>query len=131
MAVFYLASELMIITRSLEAAYDLVTSATDDDLSTDDFDFYENAIAKRFNEFYFSSITTCTDSKYAFFWGFIDDHCPVEMSTQNCVKCYDYSITTCPADESTCFSDSMYSSDACPYNICRAPVLDYLISYFE
>jgi hypothetical protein len=130
-AVFYLTSQLLILTRSLQASFDSVTSATDDATISYDFDVYENAVAKRFNEFYFSSITTCTDSKYAFFWGFIDDHCPAEMSTQNCVKCYDYSITTCPADESTCFSDSIYSSEACPYNICRAAVLDYLISYFE
>jgi hypothetical protein len=127
-AVFYLTSQLLILTRSLKAASDTVVAGDD---STDNFDVYESAIAKRFNEFYFSSITTCTDSKYAFFWGFVDDHCPAEMSVQNCVKCYDYSISNCPADETTCFSDSPYSSQACAYNICRGPILDYLIAYSE
>jgi hypothetical protein len=130
MAVFYLTSLLLILTRSLKAASDTVNSGNDDD-QAENYDIYESTIAKKFNEFYFSSITTCTDSKYAFFWGFVDDHCPVEMSVQNCVKCYDYSISSCPADETTCFSDSPYSSQACPYNICRGPILDYLIAYSE
>lgn len=129
-AVFYLYSTLLIITRSFKSAYDSYTAGNDDDM-VNEFDFYESAVSKKFNEFYFSAMHTCTDSKYAFFWGFVDDHCPPEMSVQSCVKCYDYSITTCPADEATCFSDSSYSEQACPYNICRGPILDYLISYSE
>jgi hypothetical protein len=124
-AVFYLASRMLMMTRSFEATYN--TLGTDDE--TFDFDYYEESISTRFNQFYFSSIQTCTDSKYAFFWGFINDHCPQEMGLLNCMKCEDYSITSCPADEQTCFSDSPYSHQACAYNLCRGPILDYVIAY--
>lgn len=126
-AVLYVASTLLIMTRSFRATYDSLGTSSE----TYDFDVYESGIAKRFNEFYFSSIQTCTDSKYAFFWGFIQDHCPTEMNLINCMKCEDYSITSCPADEETCFSSSPYSIQACPYNICRGPILEYLITYFK
>ncbi len=124
-AVFYLASRMLMMTRSFEATYN--TLGTDDE--SYEFDYYEESISTRFNQFYFSSIQTCTDSKYAFFWGFINDHCPTEMGLLNCMKCEDYSITSCPADEQTCFSDSPYSGQACAYNLCRGPILDYMISY--
>lgn len=126
-AVLYIVSTLIIMTRSFRATYDSLGTSSE----SFDFDVYETAVARRFNEFYFSSIQTCTDSKYAFFWGFVQDHCPIEMSFTNCAKCYDYSITSCPADENTCNSNSPYSQQACAYNLCRGPVLDYLITYFK
>jgi len=124
----WLVTKLLIATRAMES--------TRDDLDNGDdvvgYDSFENTLAEKFNEFFFSATLTCTDSKYTFFWSWVNDHCPEEMSQENCMGCDDYSITYCPADENSCYSgDGEENNDTCAYELCRTGVLSYLISYFR
>ncbi|CAE7669480.1 unnamed protein product [Symbiodinium microadriaticum] len=122
----WMVTKLIILVRGLDATYSDLTSADD----TVDYGRFEEAVADRFNEFFFSAAATCTDSKYAWFWSWVDDHCPVSIGQARCMACGDYSVTTCPADEDLCYAQSG-GMDKCPYDQCRAGVLDYLISYME
>lgn len=127
-AILYLSTVVMKMNKSFRDTRDQIHS-------TDDFvpyDSFEERLSDRFNDFFFATSTSCGTSSSTFFWGFIDDHCPESISSTNCEACYDYSITLCPADESTCNDpNNPYQSMACPYEICRVPVLDYLISYLK
>ena len=65
-------------------------------------------------------------SLYAWFWSWINDYCPSQMSQQMCQGCFDYSVTLCPASQEACSSGI---EDACPYKICRRGFLSYIVTH--
>ena len=102
------------------------------------YDTLESSTANRFNQFFFSATTTCTDAKFIFFWSWVNDHCDDVLTQNSCMGCADYSITACWADEHTCLvgtelveagGDGDLSN--CAYELCRRGVLQYLIEYLR
>lgn len=93
------------------------------------YDSLETAVAERFNQFFFSATTTCTDAKFIFFWSWVDDHCDGVLTQESCMGCGDYSITLCRADEDACFGDG--DNSKCAYELCRSGVLEYMIKYLR
>lgn len=52
------------------------------------------------------------------------------MGSTFCEKCYDYEVTMCVIDETSCKdSSNPYSIVSCPYELCREPILQYLTNY--
>jgi hypothetical protein len=97
------------------------------------YDPLEASVADRFNQFFFSATTTCTDAKFVFFWSWVDDHCAGAVTQEACMGCADYSVTMCAADQDTCLLGEAAGGDlaACPYELCRRGVLQYLIEYMR
>lgn len=96
------------------------------------YDSIESSVADRFNQFFFSATTTCTDAKFIFFWSWIDDHCEGVLTQQDCMGCADYSITMCTADQDTCLlGEKAGDVSKCPYELCRQGVLQYLLKYLR
>lgn len=93
------------------------------------YDSLEMSVVDRFNQFFFSATTTCTDAKFVFFWSWIDDHCDGVLTQDSCMGCGDYSITLCAADQESCFAQDDITK--CPYYLCRRGVLEYLIEYLR
>lgn len=92
----------------------------------------ERQISDRFNDFFFSATESCTDTKTLTFWSWVDDHCPEAMDTANCQGCDDYSITSCPHDERSCYKDIPDGTAPwCPYEMCREGVLNYFTNYIS
>ncbi len=73
------------------------------------------------------------DTKYTFFWSWINDHCDEIISQTNCVRCDDYSVTTCAVDENDCYNndETLNTNSYCPYQVCRYGVLNYLANYMK
>mmetsp|Transcript_33324 Transcript_33324/g.33935 ORF Transcript_33324/g.33935 Transcript_33324/m.33935 type:complete len:334 (-) Transcript_33324:98-1099(-) len=118
--VVYLSSTI----NSLRLSQDSLKCVNCEVLSYDEF---EIAISKRFNDFYFAGIKSCGDSKFNFFWDWIRSNCPGTISYNTCERCQDYTIRTCQASEEACYQESGEYLSACPYDICREPVLAFLI----
>eukprot|EP01041_Mallomonas_annulata_P012025 gene12025-25193_t len=89
------------------------------------YDLFEKAISNRFNDFYFASVTTCGDKKFAWFYLWVNKNCPIEITQSRCQSCHPYSITSCAADRDTCSSENLF---ACPYDLCRKQILSFLIN---
>mmetsp|Transcript_16061 Transcript_16061/g.26945 ORF Transcript_16061/g.26945 Transcript_16061/m.26945 type:complete len:282 (-) Transcript_16061:2515-3360(-) len=96
------------------------------------YDSLEASVADRFNQFFFSATTTCTDAKFIFFWSWVDDHCEGVVTQNACMGCGDYSITMCAADQDSCvLGEEVGDLSRCPYQLCRRGVLQYLIKYMR
>lgn len=96
------------------------------------YDSLEASVADRFNQFFFSATTTCTDAKFIFFWSWVDDHCEGVVTQDACMGCGDYSITMCAADQDSCvLGEEAGDLSHCPYELCRRGVLQYLIKYMR
>lgn len=124
-------TQLVIISRGLNATYDDLTRHVEDDTYELAYSKMEDAVSSRFNDFFFSAAATCTDSKFVFFWSWVNDYCPVSISQENCMACGEYSVTNCPADENLCFQKDDKGQAFCPYDQCREGVLEYLTAYLN
>eukprot|EP01041_Mallomonas_annulata_P012024 gene12024-25192_t len=82
---------------------------------------FESLLSKRFNQFYFSAVDTCTDAKYNWFWLWINSNCVENMGETLCQKCDIFSITNCQADELACYENKY--GDTCAYDLCRIGIL--------
>lgn len=130
--VFTLVAEIFILSISLEASgefkdiYPILEDIQNGaDLEVPAYSGLEHVISEKFNTFFFGATSKCDAALYSFFWSWVDDFCPSDMSQQLCEGCEEYSITLCPADEHTCFSTSDGDGAACPYTLCRADILRY------
>lgn len=122
--------------KSFEAADDELSLGTPSSQVV--YDSIESSTAYRFNQFFFSATSTCTDPKFIFFWGWINDHCEDVVTQDDCMGCADYSITMCRANEELCVQgteqiDNGLEGDLskCPYELCRRGVLQFLIEYMK
>jgi hypothetical protein len=124
-------SRLMTYVKSFEEADESLALGTASSLLP--YDPLEASVADRFNQFFFSATTTCTDAKFVFFWSWVDDHCAGAVTQEACMGCADYSVTMCAADQDTCLLGEAAGGDlaACPYELCRRGVLQYLIEYMR
>jgi hypothetical protein len=96
------------------------------------YDSLESSVADRFNQFFFSAATTCTDPKFIFFWSWVDDHCQGVVSQSDCMACADYSVTMCAAHQDSCLLGAGAGDlSRCAYELCRRGVLQYLIEYMR
>jgi hypothetical protein len=123
-------TRLMTYVKSFEdAEYSLSQGV---ELSEFLYDSLETTVADRFNQFFFSATTTCTDAKFIFFWSWVDDHCEGVITQESCMGCADYSITMCTADQDTCLLGTEVGDvSKCPYELCRRGVLQYLIKFMR
>lgn len=121
----WVVSRLLIYLKIFEDANDSLAPGSE----PVPYDSLETSVADRFNQFFFSATTTCTDPKFIFFWSWVDDHCEGVITQESCMGCGDYSITMCTADEELCFGQGDISK--CPYDLCRSGVLEYLILYLR
>jgi len=91
----------------------------------------EQQLAAKFNAFFFGASSVCNTIKYEWFWSFVQKRCNSITPNLNqlaCQRCDDYSVTNCAGDQRTCLSTNQdYTNIACPYNICREGLLDYLL----
>lgn len=69
----------------------------------------------------------CSAVAAAFFWQFVDKHCPFTLEASRCRRCYFYSASICAADSATCFTGTE-TGYACPYTICRQGILLWMHS---
>lgn len=129
-------SKLMSYVQSFEDADSALAQGTPSSELL--YDTIEAATADRFNQFFFSATTTCTDAKFIFFWSWVNDHCDDVLTQDTCMGCADYSITLCQADEDSCLlgtelMESGGNGDVshCAYELCRRGVLQYLIEYMR
>lgn len=122
----WVVARLLTYVQSFEKAVDSLELGV---LSADlPYDSLESSVAERFNQFFFSATTTCTDAKFILFWSWVDDHCEGVVTQDTCMGCADYSVTMCVADQDSCLADDGNLSH-CPYELCRLGVLEYLIQY--
>jgi len=61
---------------------------------------FEETIQEKFNNFFFGASSSCSASLYIWFWNWVDNNCPANMSQTLCQACFPYSVTMCVADES-------------------------------
>lgn len=89
----------------------------------------EPLLEDKFNSFFFGAANSCEADLYLWFWDWVNDNCPAQLSQLNCQACYSFSATICIADEDTCYNSGVpeYESSACPYTVCRQELLSYLI----
>lgn len=84
----------------------------------------EYDLATVFNKYFYFAASRC-HSHDLWFWKLVNSHCPNKIDQLACQKCYEYSITTCFADEQQCDSGGL-SSTACAYTACRYEVLEFI-----
>ena len=94
------------------------------------YSYIETKFAEKFNPFFFGarSSESCPDLKYHWLWMILNDICDYNMTMPACSVCY--GATICEADERTC-DESVWNSNACPYNACRQQILAYVISIMD
>ena len=94
------------------------------------YSYIETKFAEKFNPFFFGarSSESCPDLKYHWLWMILNDICDYNMTMPACSVCY--GATICEADERTC-DESVWNSNACPYNACRQQILAYIISIMD
>lgn len=123
-------TRLVTYVQSFEDADDSLGLGTPSSLV--EYDSLETSVADRFNQFFFSATTTCTDAKFIFFWSWVNDHCEGVVTQDSCMGCADYSITMCVADQDSCLLGAEGGDlSKCPYELCRRGVLQYLIEYMR
>jgi len=122
-ALIYLLSFSLTVVQSFQQNYDILIA---DPSATPPYASIETTIAGKFNTFFFGAASSCSASLYLWFWNWVDNNCPPDMSQTHCQGCYDYSITTCAADVSLCYEFSTGTGKYCPYTQCRADILGYM-----
>lgn len=93
-----------------------------------DYDAFENALAARFNTFFFGAASVCNDINFVWFWDFVNNKCPASVNQAHCQACNQYTITMCSAFSQLCYKDSSAFQYACPYVTCRSQMLTYVIN---
>ena len=128
-----LVAEIYWLAYSLDGVNSLRLAAKGFDLTDPPaYGSLEATLATKFNAFFFAAQLSpfCPDLKYTWFWSFTNSVCGsynVNMQEINCLKCNDYSVSACDADAQTCYTTgASYKSVACPYNVCRKGILDFI-----
>jgi len=91
----------------------------------------EAQLAYKFNTFFFGASSVCNTIKYEWFWSFVQARCKSitpNLSQLACQRCDDYSVTNCAGDQRTCNNNQDYTNVACPYNVCREGLLQYILN---
>jgi len=138
-------AEVWIVALSLSAYRALkVTTGMLESVSKDsgafvaigpEFDRFEMILSEKFNAFFFGAISECSlamvpDTKYTYFWSWIEGHCDDGLKVLDCLHCNTYSISDCYADETVCYSSTDPNVEACPYTLCRHGILTYMTDKF-
>lgn len=125
--------ELLWIGVSLDALALLRTNAlavVDPSVDDPPMSSMEDKIAQKFDAFFFGAVSQCETVKYEWFWSFINTRCAAldeNMSQVTCQRCDDYSVTVCTADNKSCYDGR---DEACPYQACRAGILQFILDRF-
>lgn len=88
-------------------------------------------ISKFFNRLFFGASLGCSNMSSAFFWSFINNHCPSGVRESDCMKCYYFSPSQCMADQNTCYSSLNQDDASCPYMLCRTGILTYFVTKMD
>jgi hypothetical protein len=92
-----------------------------------EFNSYENYLSNLFNNLFFGSAGSCTAVRTVTFWEWVNNHCGAGLQKSVCLKCYEFSVSSCQADQNVCYAAAGADSYACPYNICRMNMLSWFV----
>jgi hypothetical protein len=119
----WLLSYSLTAVQNFQSNYDILLADPD---ANPPYANLEGQIAEKFNTFFFGAASSCSASLYLWFWNWVNNNCPSDMNQSHCQGCYDYSITTCTANENLCYQYSSGDGTYCPYSKCRADILGYM-----